>query len=219
MPALAGILVMAGISMINVGRLQIVRNTGMTPLLVMLVTLVATLFLRIQYAVAVGVILHILLYVFSSSEKVRLVRIERLDDGALVEAEAPAELSSEEVYMLTPVGSLFFAGAAELEENLPDPGDAERAVVILGLRERDEVGSTFINVISRYTRELEESGNKLMLSGVSERVIEQLQDTCVMAIVGEENVFPEQAAIGASMMEAEAAAYAWIEEQKAVTGH
>lgn len=218
MPALAGILVMAGISMINIGRLQIVRNTGATPLMVMLVTLVATLFLPIQYAVGVGVILHILLYVFSSSEKVRIVRIESQEDGTLVEAEAPTELSSEEVFMLTPVGSLFFAGAAELEENLPDPGDAERSVVILGLRERDEVGSTFINVISRYARELDESGNKLMLAGVSERVVEQLQDTGVLATMGQENIFPEQAAIGASMREAEAAANAWIEEQQSITG-
>lgn len=213
MPALAGILVMAGISMINVGRLQIVRNTGPTPLLVMLVTLVATLFLPIQYAVGVGVLLHIGLYVFSSSEKVRLMRIERQADGALVETEPPAELNSEELFMLRPIGSLFFAGAAELEENLPDPGDAERAVVILGLRERDEVGSTFINVIDRYARELEQSGNRLMLSGVSERVVEQLHKTGVIRVVGEENVFPEQATIGASTLAAEQAANVWIEEQ------
>ena len=43
----------------------------------------------------------------------------------------------------------FFAGAAELEENLPDPGEATRSTVILTLRDRDEVGSTFINVIKR----------------------------------------------------------------------
>ena len=215
MPALAGILVMVGISMINVGRLQMVRNTGRTPLLVMLVTLVATLFMPIQYAVGVGVLLHIFLYVFSSSERVRLTRIQRQADGTLIETEPPTELSSDEVFMLSPVGSLFFAGAAELEENLPDPGDAERAVVILGLRERDEVGSTFIKVISRYATELQTSGNLLMLSGVGERVLEQLQDTDVAAVVGEENIFPEQAAIGAAAHEAELAAQAWIEQQQA----
>jgi SulP family sulfate permease len=214
MPALAGILVMVGISMINVGRLQIVRNTGTTPLLVMAVTLVATLFLPIQYAVGVGVILHILLYVFSSSEQVRITRLQRQEDGTLVEIEAPSELSSEEVYMLVPLGSLFFAGAAQLEENLPDTGDAEHAVVILGLRERDEVGSTFINVINRYVRELQESSNLLMLAGVSERVVEQLQNTGVMTIIGQENVFPEQEAVGAALLAAETAANAWIEEQQ-----
>jgi SulP family sulfate permease len=214
MPALAGILVMVGISMINVGRLQIVRNTGATPMLVMAVTLVATLFLPIQYAVGVGVILHILLYVFSSSEQVRITSVQRQEDGTLVEIEAPSELSSEEVYMLVPLGSLFFAGAAQLEENLPDTGDAEHSVVILGLRERDEVGSTFINVINRYAVELQKSGNRLMLAGVNERVLEQLQNTGVAAIIGEENIYPEQAAVGAAMLAAETAAEAWIEAQK-----
>ena len=215
MPALAGILVMVGISMINVGRLTIVSRTGTTPLLVMLATLVATLFLPIQYAVAAGVALHIGLYVFSSSERVRLIQIERNAEGALIETEAPTRLSSESVYLLAPIGSLFFAGAAALEEDLPDPGEAERSVVILSLREREEVGSTFINVVRRYAKELEQTDNKLMLSDVSPRVIEQLVDTGAMDVLGAENVFPEQAALGAASRAARAAADEWIEQESA----
>jgi hypothetical protein len=45
-------------------------------------------------------------------------------------------------------------------------------------------------------------------------VLEQLQNTGVAAIIGEENIYPEQAAVGAAMLAAETAAEAWIEEQK-----
>ncbi|MEJ2753803.1 MAG: SulP family inorganic anion transporter, partial [Chloroflexota bacterium] len=71
LPGLAGLLVMVGIRLVNVGRLQTVYFTGTGSVAVMLITLVATLILPIQYAVASGVILHILLYVFASSEAVR----------------------------------------------------------------------------------------------------------------------------------------------------
>ena len=215
LPALAGILVMVGISMINVGRLQTVYFTGPTPMLVMTVTLVATLFLPIQWAVAVGAILHILLYVFSSSEDVRIERLVHQPDGTFTEEELPAELQSDEIYMLNPVGNLFYAGAAELEEKLPDTGDATRSVVILGLRDRDEVGSTFINVIKRYITELEEGGNKLKLVGLNDRVTEQLEKTGVLALLGEEDLYPAQKTLGAALLEAEADAQTWIAAQQA----
>jgi SulP family sulfate permease len=210
LPALAGMLVMVGFSMINTGRLLTVYNTGTFSVFIMAITFVATLFLPIQFAVGIGVILHLLLYVFSSSEEVRIERLVRQPDGALAEAEVPSQLESEQVYMLYPVGNLFFAGAAELEENLPDTGDAERAVVILGLRDRDEVGSTFVRVLTRYAQELEEQGNKLKLTGLNERVQEQLQRTGLFDTLGPDDIYPAQETIGAALQQAEADAWAWI---------
>ncbi len=218
LPALAGMLVMVGISMVNVGRLQTVYFTGTGSVAVMLITLVATLFLPIQYAVGIGVILHLVLYVFSSSEAVRLERLVRTESGGLAEAPLPAELQSEETYILYPVGSLFFAGAAELEENLPDPGEAVRAVVILTLRDRDEVGSTFIRVITRYTSELEQSGNKFKLTGLNERVMEQLQRTGVFDTLGAEDVYPATAVFGEATLQAWQDARIWINEQRWLAG-
>ena len=215
---LAGMLVMVGISMVNVGRLQTVYFTGTKSVIVMLITLVATLFLPIQIAVGIGVILHILLYVFASSEAVRIERLVRHEGGGLAEAPVPDVLESEETYILNPVGNLFFAGAAELEENLPDPGDAVRAVVILALRDRDEVGSTFINVIKRYTKELEESGNKFKLVGLNDRVMEQLDRTGVLDTLGEEDVYPATNVLGEATMMAERDAQAWIAAQRVAVG-
>ncbi len=214
MPALAGLLVMVGVSMINVSRLRVVWNTGMASRSVMLFTLVATLFLPIQYAVAVGVVLHLLLYVYTSAEAVRIERIVIDNDGRFLEAEAPQTLTSGEIVMLQPVGSLFFAGAAEFEEALPDVGDAHHAVVIVGLRDRDEVGSTFIRFLDRYVDELYAQDNLLMLAGVDEHVTLQLERTGLLDLIGRENVFPAEAELGAAMRNANVAAEAWIAEQE-----
>jgi SulP family sulfate permease len=209
---LAGMLVVIGVSMINVPRIQTVWNTGPVPLTVMSITLVATLLTDIQVAVAIGVILTIVLYVYRSAEAVRIERIVPLRDGGYTEDAVPEKLSSGDIVMLQPIGSLFFAGTAEFEEHLPEVGEAQRSVVIIRLRERDEVGSTFIRTIERYAQQLLAQGNKLMLVGVEQHVLEQLDRTELLDLIGVENVFLAQARIRASLEEALAAAEAWIGE-------
>ena len=218
MPTLAGLLIVVGFSMIKLPRIETVWHTGPASATIMVVTFVATLFAPIQVAVAVGVVLTILIYVFRSAEAVRLERIVRQDDGTYVETEAPEELPSGEIVILQPIGSLFFAGVAELEEHLPNVGQARGSVVIFRLRDRDEVGSTFIRALDRYTRSLQAGANLLMLEGLNERVVEQLAKTDVLKVIGEENVFPGQPQFGAALGKALSVAEAWIAQGGESTG-
>ncbi len=210
MPTLAGLLIVVGFSMINVPRIQTVWHTGPAPMVIMLITFVATLFTPIQVAVAVGVALHIVLYVFRSAEAVRVERIIPQDDGTFTEGVVPDTLPSGEIVVLYPIGSLFFAGVSELEEHLPQVGQARGTVVIFRLRDRDEVGSTFVRALDRYARALQAGDNKLMLEGLNERVLEQLGETDLLDLIGKENAFLGQPQFGASLRQALAAAEAWI---------
>src|SRR5690606_19661268 len=111
-----------------------------------------------------------------------------------------------------PNGSLFFAGAQVLEAQLPDPDDADKPVVLLLLRGRMEVGSTFIGVIDRYARKLRQRGGRLVLVGVSGRVRQQLERTGVLAVLEPENVYPATSVVGETLQRARRAAEAWLEE-------
>ena len=130
--------------------------------------------------------------------------------AVFIEDVVPENLTSGEVVVLQPIGSLFFAGAAEFEEDLPDAGEAHRAVVIIRLRDRDEVGSTFIRLIERYAKSLQAGGNKLMLDGLNERVLEQLEETEVLDLLGRENVFLAKPRFGEALRDAVTAAERWI---------
>jgi SulP family sulfate permease len=208
--ALAGLLVTVGVGMVNVPRMRTVWNTGPAPLIIMVLTFVATLFAPIQVAVALGVVLHILLYIFRSAEAVRVERVIPQADGTFIEGEVPAALPSGEIVILHPIGSLFFAGVAELEEHLPKVGQAQGTVVIIRLRDRDEVGSTFIRAMQRYTESLRAGGNLLMLGGLSVAVLEQLERTELLDLIGRENVLLAQPQFGASLKQALALAQRWL---------
>lgn len=170
----------------------------------------ATLFLPLQFAVATGVIFTVILYVFRSAEKVRIERIVPLEDGGFAEGEVPEDVPSGEMLIIEPVGSLFFAGVAEFEEALPTVGDAAGAVVIMRLRDRDDVGSTFIRMIERYAGELQAAGNCLMLEGLSKHVQDQLESTQIVDLIGRENLFLAQPRFGGALNEGIAAAQAWM---------
>ena len=205
-------LVFAGISSFNRERIRAVWETSLVSRGVMLFTFVAVLILPIQTAVFVGVGLQILLHIFRSAERVDIVQIVPLENGQYEEHPAPAHLPDGQVTILMPLGSLFFAGAAEFEEDLPAAEEARRAVVVLRLRGRKEVGSTFLRVIDRYAQALGKKGGKLMLAGVSQRVYDQLRRTGMLAALGEENVYQATRLLGESAQQAWHDGQGWLVE-------
>jgi SulP family sulfate permease len=179
----------------------------------MVLTFASTLLMPLQFAILVGVAIAILLYVFRSSNEVRVVQFMPVEGGLPVEQPAPAELPSDQVTMLYPYGSLFFAATSAFEQELPEVDKAHHAVVILILRGHQEEGSTFIMVLSRYTKKLQANGGKLMLAGVSPSLRDQLRRTGAMDFIGEENVFMVQDQLGASMSAAYVSARVWLEQE------
>jgi len=217
MPAMAGLLIVAGFQSIKQDRFADVWSTGWAPRIVMLVTLVLTLILPLQQAVFVGVLLSILAYFFiTSSQEVRVVQLIQNPDGSVTEKPAPAELTSNAVTLLQLYGNMTFAGAETVEQFLPKAGNAVRPVVILRLRAQEGIGSSFVTVLERYSQQIKGAGGKLMVAGVSSKVKGQLDRTeATGEILGQENVFVATTALGASSRAALEAAQRWLQETPA----
>jgi SulP family sulfate permease len=213
MPALAGLLIVIGLQSLKLDDLATVWQTGQVQRVAMGLTLVATLTIPLQAAVFVGVAVSILLHVFQSSNRVRLARLEIVPHGYPIETELPDKLADQQVTVLIPYGSLFFAAAAQLEEQLPDVGEARQAAVILVMRGRDEIGSTFIGVMQRYAATLARQDGRLMLAGVGQHVWDQLNRTGALAQLGKDNVILAEAQLGVAVNQALAAVAAWQNAQ------
>jgi sulfate permease, SulP family len=211
MPALAGLLIVIGFRTVKLGQVVTVWKTGPVQQTVMLLTFVAGLLFPLQYAVLMGVGLAVLLYVFQQSNRVRVVAL-RLEQGQYpVEGEPPEELPGRQVTILAPYGSLFFAAAPVFNEQLPAVTEGSRhAVVILVLRGETELGSTFLEVLTRYGEALRGQEGRLMLSGVAPSVRLQLERTGQLQTLGRENIFMADDRVGQALLEAVDAAERWI---------
>jgi SulP family sulfate permease len=187
--ALSALLMYIGYQTINIPDIKLIWRTNPSNLSLMAVTFVATLFLPLQNAIFFGVALAFAVFAFKESENTTLVELLTDEEGYPVELPVPAVLPDNKVTFLKIYGSLFFAAAKNIEDDLPAVDKTHNAVVILNLRGYNEFGATFITVLRRFAKNLQKNGNTLILTSVSPPVYVQLEKTGCMDILGEQNVF------------------------------
>jgi SulP family sulfate permease len=201
----AGLVILAGVQMINVNAIQTIWQTNPVSRTIMPITFGSTLVMPLQYAVLLGVAISILLSVFQRSNTLRIVEWAIQESGWPVEQPALSQLESERVTALYVYGNLFYAAATTFEKGLP-------AVVILLLRGFEDIGSTLTEVLRRYTQALQANGGKLILAGVCLTLRGQLQRTGMFNLIGEENIFLATETIGEAGNAALRAAKDWLAE-------
>ncbi len=215
MPALAGLLILVGYRTIKPDDLESVWKTGAVQKTVLSTSFVLTMVIPLQYAVLVAVGLSATLHVVRQSNRATIRRWRIDPEGNLIETDPPVRLPASEVVVLQPYGSLFFAAAPVLESQLPAPdGAGLNSVVILRLRGRTDLGTTFMDVLSRYAKALAASGSKLVIVSASERIQEQLRVTGVTDLITPQNIYTGDERVGATLKRAYADATAWIEQNQ-----
>lgn len=187
--ALAALLMYVGYQTINVPDIRLIWRTNPSSRALMLITFLATLYLPLQHAIFFGVAVSFAVFAYTESENTTIVQVETDEEGYPFESPVPTVLPDNKVTFLKIYGSLFFAGAKNLEEDLPEVAETRNAVVILNLRGYDELGATFITVLEKYANELQKNGNTLMLVSVHPSVHAQLANTGCLEVLGRENVF------------------------------
>lgn len=214
MPAIAGLLIVIGFRTFKPERVEMVWKTGLVSQVAMGITFFTCLLIPLQYGVLVGVAISLLLFVIRQSNKITVKQWTPNEQILPIESDAPAELPANQPMLLVAYGSLFFATAPLFEKSLPAvTPETCNAVVILNLRSSTDLGSTFLEVISRYADELHEHGSLLMLAGVVQEVTRQLEKTGLMRKIGRTNVFVESEVIGQSVLAAWDAAEQWIAQE------
>jgi SulP family sulfate permease len=212
MPALAGLLMLVGFRTIKPGDIKAVWRTGATPATVFAVTFGLTMLIPLQNAVLAGAGISVILYVIRQSNQVRVKQWEMDESGRQREIDPPAEVPGNSVLVLQPYGSLFFAAAPIFEKALPEvTSRSAGSVVIIRLRGKSDLGTTFMEIISRYALKLIAVGSKLMIVSAAPRVIEQLSITGVTDLIGADNVYPSDEWLGATLARAHQDAQAWLD--------
>jgi SulP family sulfate permease len=218
MPALAGLLIVIGVRTVKPNDIMAVWHTGKVSQTVMMVTLVLTLVIPLQYAVLMGVAISMVLYVIRSSSNVIVKRIV-FEEGEIREVDPPAEVGADDVIMLQLYGSIFFASAATYETLLPEVvPDSDNSVVILRIRGKADLGSTFIGLLGRYAESLRHANCRLVIMSVDPRVLEQLEVTGIAGTIGEDSIYPADDWLGRELRTVVSDAEAWVQANRQPSG-
>ena len=211
MPALAGLLMLIGFRTVKPADLQAVWRTGAVQKVVLVVTFLLTMLIPLQYAVLVGVGVSVILHVVRQSNQITIRRWVLDAEGHVIETDPPSTLEPDDVVVLQPYGSLFFAAAPVFETLLPAVTEASRnSVVVLRLRGRTDLGTTFMDVLLRYAQALAAVESKLVVVSTNERIDEQLAVTGITGVIGADNVYAGDHRVGAAIRRAHDDAVAWV---------
>ena len=208
LPTLGAILIFAAVGSLRFGEIATILRTGLTSRIAVVTTFAATLFLPVAAAVGIGVALSLLLQLNTEAMDLKVVELLPREDGRFEEHRAPSTLTSDHVTILDVYGSLLYAGTRTLQARLPDPAEAKAPVVILRLRGRTSLGSTFIKLVGDYADRLDEVGGRLYLSGLQPSLTEQLDRTG--SIEGPVRAFEATPVVGESTQTAYLDAEAWL---------
>jgi sulfate permease, SulP family len=208
LPTLGAILIFAAVGSLRFAEIATILRTGLTSQIAVVTTFAATLFLPVAAAVGIGVALSLLLQLNTEAMDLKVVELLPREDGRFEERRGPSTLTSHHVTILDVYGSLLYAGTRTLQARLPDPAGAEAPVVILRLRGRTSLGSTFIKLVGDYADRLDDVGGRLYLSGLQPSLTEQLDRTG--SIEGPVRAFEATPVVGESTQAAYLDAEAWL---------
>jgi SulP family sulfate permease len=216
MPSLAGLLIVIGYSTIKPARVLSVARTGRVPLTVMSITLLLTMVIPLQYSVLVGVGISVILFVAGQSSRLVTKRLFIHDDGRVELVDPPENVPPGEVIVLQPFGSIFFASAHALRDQLPNvTPESRNAVVVLRIRGADDAGSTIMSVLGEYAGSLREVDSRLAVVTDSDRVERQLVLTGTVDLIGPERLYRSTVFLGETTRRAFDDARRWIELRRA----
>ncbi len=210
MPTLAAVLIFAGVMSIRPREIAVVWRTSHTGRIALIVTFLSTLALPVAAAVGVGVVVSLVLQLNKELNDLRIVRLDRRSDGQFIEQPMPRVLPDAEPVVLDVYGSLLYAGSRTLGARLPDPRLTHRPVVILRLRGRLSLGSTFFGVVAHYADLLEAAGGRLYLSGVQTDMVHRFKHSQFDDVKGKITIYRATEVLGASTMAAVRDARRWL---------
>ena len=200
---IAGLLFVIAVELV-LGRREAARlslQTSRGSFAAMLLTFGSAMFIPLQWTIFLGAGLSLLVFIgasFRSGQVRSLVH----EGGYWREEEPPAELTSGQVTVIGLREWRFFAEVPRLAAALPRPGTAHGAVLVVRMREVSDLSSTGQRVLKDYHRRIADSGNTLVLAGVTDRVADKLERSGAAAEIGTQHIFSVRDGITQSLDDA-----------------
>ncbi len=192
--AMAAILFLVAWGLIDLRGMRSIVRASRSETAILAATLFSTLFLELEFAIYVGVILSLAMYLNKTSRPPVLALVpDRMDPrGRLAVSDGRAECS--QLRILEVHGSLFFGAIDHVAQRLQEedgrsPERKHMLVVADGINFADIAGA---EMLAREARRRRRMGGGLDLVGLKGRTLEVLRAGGFLEEIGEENVFDDR---------------------------
>lgn len=187
-----GVLVIAiGLSLINRHVIRIVWNATGSDRLVFIVTFLAALFIRLDFAIILGTGTSVLLFLRKAAQP-ELTEFTHDEEGQLTPIKAEEDISKAEISIVHVEGDLFF-GASELfrDQMRRVCEKPSLKIVILKMRNAYHLDATSVLALEELIRYMHEQDRTLLITEVRKDAVRIFKNSGLIDVIGRENIFPD----------------------------
>lgn len=193
--AMAGILLLVAYRLIDFHHIRTILKAGKGEAAVLLTTLGATLFVELEFAIYVGVILSLVLYLNRTSKPRIISRVPDVAHKARHLVSGSQEQECPQLKIIRIDGSLFFGAVDHVQETLHNyqtlhPEQKHLLIVANGINFIDVAGAELLVQEAQRRRA---AGGGLYLAKVKEDVQKTLERGGFVEQIGRENIFETKA--------------------------
>ena len=186
-----GVLVIAiGVSLINRHVIRIVWNATGSDRLVFIITFLAALLIRLDFAIIAGTGISVLMFLRKAAQP-ELTEFSPDAEGQLTPLEQK-ESSSPEISIVHVEGDLFF-GASELfrDQMRRVCERPSLKIVLLKMRNAYHLDATSVLALEELVRYMNEQNRHLLITEVRKDAVRIFKNSGLMEVIGRDNIFPD----------------------------
>jgi SulP family sulfate permease len=200
--ALAAVVIISSAGLINPNLIKTTWHSGNKSRVAMIVTFLSTLFLPLEYAIYLGILTTILIYLGESSH-INLSYIVETDDGDFIELPLEEILKEDpKIAIINIEGDLYFAAVEDLQTRVNEILESGVKVMILRFRRTHLLASTGLMALDRLIQSARDKNVRVLFCGLQKEVLEPLEAAGMTEILGESQIFHAQSRLYQSTQQA-----------------
>lgn len=197
--SMAGVLMLVAYRLIDFRHIRDIMNTSRSEFSVLAVTFTATLVLHLEFAIYVGVLLSLLLYLNKASHPHLVTLTPRLQQGPrsishdrdFMQSDGGTEIECPQTKIIRLDGEIFFGAVNHIIEELhhivrDSPEQCHILIVCDGINFIDVAGC---DMLAHEAHALRVDGRQLYLSSLKPEVREMLEKAGTLRAIGYDNIF------------------------------
>lgn len=193
--ALAGTLIVTAVNMIDLAEIRRIAQGAPGEAVIMVVTLVGTVFLDLDFAVLSGILLSFALYLIrTSAPKVQIVQP---DDNFRHFIHRPDAPICPQLNIIEIQGDLYFGAVSHIEEEVMELAALypEQRFLLIRMHQVNQIDFSGIHMLENLVTTYRERGGDVFLVHVSPSVRRVMQSTGCLRFLGPANILHEDEAI------------------------
>ena len=195
MAALAGILIITGFNMIDREEIKRIWQGAPGDAAIMLLTLFGTLFLSLEFAVLLGILLSFALYVLRTSTP----RVHAVvpDDQFQHFVYDPKKVHCPQLLIIEILGDLYFGAVGYVEDIILDlmEKNPTQRFLMLRMHSVDHIDFSGIHMLENLVKSYRDRGGDLYMVRISYAVRNVMESTSFIDYLGESNILSDDDAI------------------------